>query len=447
MKKLLAIVVCCLPAFGQAAYSGRGLNSGSATYGAPVGGAPAFYAALPQLWVDNNELTCGITASCYVGSPGLLLTPPAYELLLPGTWISSPPAGCIFHYGYAGNEYWPSSPTAAQMGAGLQQARIDIEACRTAKGGAVGFILDRPPGLYTSTTGFTVPQTSSTLATAPIIERSAMDATLASMPEPICAGGVQDNIPESTNIGLINSDCQAGAGGGTFGYQLGTTVTTIPAGSFTLANGTASTTSNYNYLQYMYQDECSGANCTPLQLCTAGTGGSCASAIGPDHWEFMDGAACLTPGNTSDSNLIYTGSSTVPTNLTQFASHIHFRRYWACGDWTTLAAGYNSVAGGFVLGGCYYCSGVGSQVSQVLRPGGEGHGILGQGTVYKLNNNWIEGSSIDVFDGGFGSAVPISGYTFLPFTDVEQRRNRETFPYFWLGYNCVANGNACGYHY
>jgi len=194
----------------------------------------------------------------------------------------------------------------------------------------------------------------------------------------------------------------------------------------------------------MYQDECGGANCTPLQLCTAGPGGTCAGAIGPDHWEFMDGAACLTPGNTSDSNLVYTGSSTVPTSLTQFASHIHFRRYWACGDWTTLAAGYNSVAGGFVLGGCYYCSVVGSQVSQVLRPGGEGHGILGQGTVYKLNNNWIEGSSIDVFDGGFGSAVPISGYTFLPFTDIEQRRNRETFPYFWLGYNCVANGNACG---
>src|SRR5271166_2722606 len=213
MKKLLAIVVFCLPAFGQAAYSGRGLDTGSATYGAPVGGAPAFYAALPQLWVDNNELTCGITSSCYAGSPGLLLTPPAYELQLPGTWISGPPTGCTFNYSYAGNKYWPSSPTAAQMGTGLQQARTDIEACRTAKGGAVGFILDRPPGLYTSTAGFTVPQTSNTLATAPIIERSAMDSTLASMPEPICAGGVQDNISESTNIGLINSDCQAGAGG------------------------------------------------------------------------------------------------------------------------------------------------------------------------------------------------------------------------------------------
>jgi len=35
MKKFLAVVCFCLPAFGQAAYSGLGLHSGSATYAAP----------------------------------------------------------------------------------------------------------------------------------------------------------------------------------------------------------------------------------------------------------------------------------------------------------------------------------------------------------------------------------------------------------------------------
>lgn len=54
MNKFFAVVVFCLPAFGQAAYSGRGLYSGSALYGAPGGGAPTFYAALPINWVDNT---------------------------------------------------------------------------------------------------------------------------------------------------------------------------------------------------------------------------------------------------------------------------------------------------------------------------------------------------------------------------------------------------------
>ncbi len=46
MKKLLAVVVFCLPAFGQAAYSGRGLYPGSAVYGVTVSaGGPLTYNA------------------------------------------------------------------------------------------------------------------------------------------------------------------------------------------------------------------------------------------------------------------------------------------------------------------------------------------------------------------------------------------------------------------
>jgi hypothetical protein len=47
-------MLLCLPAFGQAAYSGLGLYSGSAMYGAAGGGAPTFFAALPLYWVDNT---------------------------------------------------------------------------------------------------------------------------------------------------------------------------------------------------------------------------------------------------------------------------------------------------------------------------------------------------------------------------------------------------------
>ncbi|MGD0792585.1 MAG: hypothetical protein ABR920_12525 [Terriglobales bacterium] len=50
MKKFLAVVVFCLPAFGQVAYSGSTLYQGTAVYG--TAGAPFGFAELPQKWVD-----------------------------------------------------------------------------------------------------------------------------------------------------------------------------------------------------------------------------------------------------------------------------------------------------------------------------------------------------------------------------------------------------------
>jgi hypothetical protein len=358
-------------------------------------------------------------------------TPPAYELALgSSTWISGPPPSyCTFSLPYAA--------TAA----GKQAAINAIEACRTAgiaHSAAVGIILDVPPGTYTSSNGVLIPQTSNTLATTFLIVRSTMDSQLKSMPEPVCAGGIQDNISESTAIGLINSDCQAGAGRGTFGYQLADTVTTIPSGPFTLANGTPTNSSNYNYLQYMYQDECTAATkCIPLQLCSSVSGVQCTSTVmGPDHWLFEDGAEAFSPGNTTDNSLVSTGVGIIgaATSTSQFASHIHFRRIWAHGDWTTLTAGANSVSAGFDLGGCYYCSVVGSQVSQALRPGAEGHSISTQGFELKIDNDWLEGSSSGIFAGGFGSPpalLPTGSY--VPFQDVQIGRVRNTFPYSWLG--------------
>ena len=53
MKKFLALVMLCLPAFGQSAYTGLGLYSGAGMFGSS-GNAPGFYAALPLNWVDNT---------------------------------------------------------------------------------------------------------------------------------------------------------------------------------------------------------------------------------------------------------------------------------------------------------------------------------------------------------------------------------------------------------
>jgi hypothetical protein len=52
MKKFLVVVFFCLPAFGQAAYSGLGLYSGSAAYGASVCGPGNAYAC----FVSNTNV-------------------------------------------------------------------------------------------------------------------------------------------------------------------------------------------------------------------------------------------------------------------------------------------------------------------------------------------------------------------------------------------------------
>src|SRR5271157_5836955 len=43
MKKFLAVVLLCLPAFGQGTYSGRGVDSGPAAYGAASACGPPNY--------------------------------------------------------------------------------------------------------------------------------------------------------------------------------------------------------------------------------------------------------------------------------------------------------------------------------------------------------------------------------------------------------------------
>lgn|GEM_PF-1654343 len=205
-------------------------------------------------------------------------------------------------------------------------------------------------------------------------------------------------------------------------------------GSFTLANGTASSTSAYNDLQYMWQVQASGTNPSAVTFCNpSGTTvvPECATNTAPDHWLIEDMAASMAPGNTGDSYIIAM-NTVADTSMSQLGSHIHLRKVWVHGDWTSTLNGANSVTAGINFG-CTTCSLIDSQISQGLRPGNEGHSLqYGYGTNYKIDHNWIEGSSIASICGGFSYPDPsIPG--LVPCNDMEFRRDRFTFPYAWLG--------------
>jgi hypothetical protein len=403
---------------GAHVYQGYALyGEGSGTDRFLVGAGarvPAGMAIPPQIWVNNHE------------GDSLF----SYELSLPTTWVTGPAPSCTFH-----TPYWAGSPTSS----GLQSALNDVEACRTTTG--VGMKLDIPPGLYTSSNGLIIPQSNSTLANSFLILDSTMDSNLPNG-RTVCSHGIQDNLASSTDIGLDNADCAGNA----MYYQLGSAITPVAAGSFTLANGTASNTSSYNDVQYMWTAECSGVNCTAIQTCSPiGTIGGqpalCAgTTIGPDHWLIEDMEARMNVGNTGNDSIVELSSTGLETSVAQYPTHIHFRKDWVHGDWTSLQAGANSLAAGFDLT-CVHCSLVDSQISQALRPGSEGHSILAQGTTYKIDHNWIEGESIGIFSGGFQSTSPFAIVGYVPFQDVEIRRNRLTFPYTWLGQSPIT-GNV-----
>lgn len=384
------------------------------------------FSSLPTTWEDNNEATDGINCGGYCS--GLGYPYPAYELQLgstTGVWITGPPSGCTFALG-----------SYVTTGAGYQAAINAIEACRTygiAHSVNNCFILDRPPGVYSLSGGYTIPQTSTTPAPCFNIIRSTSDASLVAMPEPVCAGGMQDNLATSTNIGLINPDCL----GDNLAYQLGITVFPISAGPFTLANGIVTNTSAYNYLQFMPQDICTSTNCVALQF-GSGVGGT---GIGPDRWLLEDAAVSMSAGNFGANDIVLTGNISGLTSTSQFASHIHFRRVWAHGDWSNLATGNNSISSAFALSACLHCTIVGSQVSQALRPGAEGHAVGINGSNYKIDNNWFEGESSCAFSGGFSLAAGPPIFAYVPFQNSEFRRNRCTFPFQWLGQDHVPNNN------
>jgi Putative Ig domain len=375
--------------------------------------SPSSVVALPEVWVNNHEGDRAFN----------------YELSLPGTWMGGEPPMCVFHA-----PYWTELPISS----GLQSAINDIESCRTTTG--VGIKLDIPPGLYTSTDGIAIPQSNDTFSTSFLILDSTLDSDLPNGTI-VCAKDIGDNVPLVSNIGLINPDCAGDA----LAYELGKTVTIVPAGTFTLANGTPTNTSNYNDVQYMWTLECSGTNCSALSFCNAsGTAvvPACTTNIGPDHWLIEDAEMRMNEGNTGDANVISmtAGGASAPTALSQFPTHVHLRKIWQHGDWTSLTAGRNRISAGMQMS-CSYCSLVDSQFSQNLRPGAEGHSLYVTGPgPYKIDHNWLEGQSSGIFSGGNSTTPNIAG--FVPFQDVEMRRNRFTFPYAWLGQMTIPGSNS-----
>ncbi len=380
------------------------------------------YPTLPTTWVNNQEGNTAISA-------------PTYTVNFPSSGMGGSWTCGATNYG----------PYTAGSQSSLQQAFLDVEACRTANAGTPKILLKVPNQLFTGTNGIYIPQSSNSAASGFIAVISTQDSSLPSGTT-VCAHGIQDNLATSTDPGIDNPACN---GSGMY-YQLGTTITNISAGAFTLANGTMTNTSNYNDVQYMWTVECSGTNCVPLKACSplgSGTGSfpACASGptgIAPDHWLIEDVELRPTVGNTGGADNFSTTDNGNATSTSQWANHIHLRKVWSHGDWTTLTAGANAISNGFNMSACVYCSVVDSQVSQALRPGSESHQIQANGSPYKFDHNWLEGESSGIFSGGYsnpaGPAVP----NYIPFQDVEARRNRLTFPYSWLGQMTVPGGNA-----
>lgn len=427
--------------------------------------APSAVPILPH-FVDNNELNCGFTAQCLANSPGLgYVFSPFYEYRLGTGWLGAAPPSCTFSGSYTVNA------------AGTQNFLNDLEKCRTAHApGAL--IFDIPPGAYPIAGALIIPQTNLTgvHATSPIIVRTSAYQSLESMPEPVGAGGIQANVLASAQPGLRNpsldganlqglaTECptQSTATGG-LAYQLGESTICIPAGNFTLANGlnpfvnaigvpgcptgaAQPSTACYNYLQFMpvFSET---SNTAPFILCSVAPGAltaqTCNStltipAFGPDLWEFEGIVFADAPGNVANINLVNAsdngGNS---TSTAQWASHIHFRRDALLGDWANLSVGNSEIATALSLGSCDYCSFVGSSVTQVLRPGAEGHIGGLSGIFLKISNVWGEGESSCFFTGGGASAptiLPIG--SFVNAQDIQQTRVRCTFPLAWLGSIC-----------
>lgn len=383
--------------------------------------AAAGVVTLSQTWVNNNE---GNTVT-----NEFTLTSGSFS-------AGSIPSGCTFHLPYA------------DSCAGIQSAVNDMEACRTLKSGAAQITLDIPATLHTTASAncVTIPQTNTVAASTFLIIRSVSDASLPNRTT-VCSHGIQDNLSASTDPGIENSTCN-GTG---MSYQLGTTVTTIAPGAFTLANGTNTNTSSYNDVQYMYTLETSNTSGIALQTCSSVTSPACgASTIGPDHWLIEDGEIRPQAGVKVANYIAAMSPSQVETSTAQLSSHIHLRKMWLHGDWANtiagLAAGANNVSAG-INWWCIYCSIVDSAFTEIIRPGAESHVITAQGQQLKVDHNWLEGASSPLFSGGFGNSPGslVTTYGYVPYIDVEVRRNRLTYPYAWLGQSPVGAGVNANY--
>ncbi len=220
-------------------------------------------------------------------------------------------------------------------------------------------------------------------------------------------------------------------------------------GAFTLANGIVTNTSVYNDLQYLWtlQGQATGASFA-MNFCNASATGHaplCGSNQGPDHRMFQDMEARPYPGNGNTQDIIgIAGVASGATSTAQMAQHNHFDQDFLHADWTSVATGTNSTTDAIEFD-CIDCSFMHSLISEILRPGGEHHGVTAQGQGQKINHNVIESGSIPIFAGGYSAPNP-SIFGYVPNCDSEIRRNNGEWPFAWLGLSSPGNPIPAGYN-
>jgi hypothetical protein len=354
---------------------------------------------LPQNWVNNTE---------YVGTTQ--------------NTISFPASGTGGNWSCGATSY---GPYTAGSQSSLQQAVNDAEGCRLADGSGTNIIVPAM-ALFSGATGLVLPQTSEDNSSNFIVLTSTSPLIAG---ETACSHGIQDNVSASTQPGIRNVGCAGTA----LSYQLGTTVTAISSGAFTLANGTMTNTSAYDDISSMWTLECTAINCHALSTAVPDANG-----IAPHNFAILNMEARPQAGLTQPSAIVKIGQG-METAVSQLPQHIHFAYDYIHGDWddapvsggiaTGPAVGTNAIPNDVVLD-CATCSFMYSYIDKSLRPGAEGHTIyLALSQTLKVGHNWSEGQSIGLFAGGYTESVPIPNFVIQ---DVEDRANRYTYPYSWI---------------
>ncbi len=244
----------------------------------------------------------------------------------------------------------------------------------------------------------------------------------------VCAHGIQDNVVSSSDIGIRNPDCN-GVG---MSYQLGQTLFSIAPGAFTLMNGMAVNTSQYNDVASMYTIECNTVNCAAVV-----TGPVDANGNGPNHFAFFNAEFRV---NFSRTCCFPFDMENAGSTVQSLPSHYHLDRVWSHSNATDSGAGSQSLTDNYRLNCGGNCSISNWASSKSIRPGAEGHGIYySDAGQLKIVHGWQEGMAIGIIDGGLPFSVPggVSG------RDLEIRRNRFTYPFPWIAHG-TGPSSVCG---
>jgi hypothetical protein len=374
---------------------------------------------LPQVWINNLE---------WIGTTTNTITFPynASGSTSGGAWT----CGSTGYGPYTYN----SASTSGNM-TNLQAAVNDAEACRAANGSGTTIIIHEG-SLFTGLNGISWPQTTGDNSTNFIVMQSRVPLPTG---RTVCSHGIQDNIPESTQIGLRNWGCNGAA----ITYQLGIILYNTAGtgwgapttGPFTLANGVATNTSAYNDLASMYTIEA-----TNNAIDTGPPDTALPTGHGPHHFAILNAELRSTPGTAGVQAPVKTGQDT-ETNDSQLPNHLHFAYDYIHSDWNEAPLDSSGVATGPETGfnitpnamafDCIYCSVAYTYIDKMLRPGAEGHGFsLLLAKQMKLVHNWIDGTAISHLCGGFAGSITID--QFMTCSDMEDRGNKYTYPISWV---------------